>query len=376
LGASIPEAYGGEGLDQISSTILAEKSGRYGSFATTFGAHTGIGTLPIVYFGNEQQKAKYLPKLASAEVDCGVRSDRSGVGLGCAQRQDQAVLSPDGKHYILNGTKMFITNAAFAHVFITFAKVDGEKFTGFIVERDFCRSINRAGRAQDGHSRLLDADVDSGERDSAGGERAWRDWQRSQDCVQRSQFRTLSSWVPAWLPASGMLRTKRSTTRKVVSNLASRLSNLEPSNTNLRRWRYRFLCAESMVYRTVGMIDTAMRSIDKTSRSAAAETLKALEDYVVECSIIKVANSEILDFVVDEAVQIYGGYGYSQDYPVERSYRDARINRIFEGTNEINRLLITGQLLKRAMKGQLGLITAAQKLLGELLSFPFNGGGG
>jgi hypothetical protein len=129
-------------------------------------------------------------------------------------------------------------------------------------------------------------------------------------------------------------------------------------------------CAESMVYRTVGMIDTAMRSIDKSSRSAAAETLKALEDYVVECSIIKVANSEILDFVVDEAVQIYGGYGYSQDYPVERSYRDARINRIFEGTNEINRLLITGQLLKRAMKGQLGLITAAQKLLGELLSFP------
>ena len=129
-------------------------------------------------------------------------------------------------------------------------------------------------------------------------------------------------------------------------------------------------CAESMVYRTVGMIDTAMRSIDKASRTAAAETLKALEDYVVECSIIKVANSEILDFVVDEAVQIYGGYGYSQDYPVERSYRDARINRIFEGTNEINRLLITGQLLKRAMKGQLGLITAAQKLLGELLSFP------
>jgi alkylation response protein AidB-like acyl-CoA dehydrogenase len=129
-------------------------------------------------------------------------------------------------------------------------------------------------------------------------------------------------------------------------------------------------CAESMVYRTVGMIDTAMRSIDKSSRTAAAETLKALEDYVVECSIIKVANSEILDFVVDEAVQIYGGYGYSQDYPVERSYRDARINRIFEGTNEINRLLITGQLLKRAMKGQLGLITAAQKLLGELLSFP------
>jgi hypothetical protein len=157
--------------------------------------------------------------------------------------------------------------------------------------------------------------------------------------------------------------------RKADSSLASRLSNSGHS-AQAGGDGYTDFCAESMVYRTVGMIDPAMRSIDKTSRSAAADTLKSLEDYVVECSIIKVANSEILDFVVDEAVQIYGGYGYSQDYPVERSYRDARINRIFEGTNEINRLLITGQLLKRAMKGQLGLIAAAQKLLSELLSFP------
>jgi len=369
LGASIPEAYGGEGLDQISSTILAEKSGRYGSFATTFGAHTGIGTLPIVYFGNDQQKAKYLPKLASAEWIAAYALTEAESGSDALNAKTKAVLSPDGKHYILNGTKMFITNAAFAHVFITFAKVDAEKFTCFIVERNF-------------------EGVSTGPEEHKMG-------------IRGSSTRTLileSATVPVenvlgeigsghkiafsvlnfgrFKLGASVVAGVRYVTNEAIQYAKNRQQFGKPIvefgaiQHKLAEMAIQIFCAESMVYRTVGMIDTAMRSIDKASRTAATETLKALEDYVVECSIIKVANSEILDFVVDEAVQIYGGYGYSQDYPVERSYRDARINRIFEGTNEINRLLITGQLLKRAMKGQLGLITAAQKLLGELLSFP------
>ena len=369
LGASIPEAYGGEGLDQISSTILAEKSGRYGSFATTFGAHTGIGTLPIVYFGNERQKAKYLPKLASAEWIAAYALTEAESGSDALSARTKAVLSPDGKHYSLDGTKMWITNAAFAHVFITFAKVDGEKFTCFIVERDFPGvstgpEEHKMGiRGSSTRTLILEnamvpvenvlGEIGSGHKIAF-------------NVLNFGRFKLGASVV------AGV----RYVTNEAIHYAKGRQQFGKPIiefgaiQHKLAEMAIQIFCAESMVYRTVGMIDTAMRSIDKSSRSAAADTLKALEDYVVECSIIKVANSEILDFVVDEAVQIYGGYGYSQDYPVERSYRDARINRIFEGTNEINRLLITGQLLKRAMKGQLGLIAAAQKLLGELLAFP------
>src|SRR5262245_21195395 len=369
LGASIPEAYGGEGLDQISSTILAEKSGRYGSFATTFGAHTGIGTLPIVYFGNEQQKAKYLPNLASAEWIAAYALTEAESGSDALNAKTKAVLSPDGKHYILNGAKMFITNAAFAHVFITFAKVDGEKFTGFVVERDFegvstGPEEHKMGiRGSSTRTLILEnamvpvenvlGEVGSGHRIAF-------------SVLNFGRFKLGASVV------AGVRYVTNEAIRyaKGRQQFGKPIIEFGAIQHKLAERAIRIFCAESMVYRTVGMIDTAMRSIDKSGPSAAADTLRALEDYVVECSIIKVANSEILDFVVDEAVQIYGGYGYSQDYPVERSYRDARINRIFEGTNEINRLLITGQLLKRAMKGQLGLIPAAQKLLGELLSFP------
>jgi alkylation response protein AidB-like acyl-CoA dehydrogenase len=353
VGASVPEAYGGEGLDQISSTIISEKTGRYGSFATTFGAHAGIGTLPIVYFGSEQQKTKYLPKLAAAEWIAAYALTEAESGSDALNAKTKAVLSSDGKHFVLNGTKMFITNAGFAHVFITFAKVDGDKFTCFIVERDF-------------------PGVSTGQEEHKMG-------------IRGSSTRSLIL-ENAMVPVENVLGEIGSG-HKIAFNIlnfgrfklgASVVTGVRYGKPiiefgaiqhKLAEMAVQIFCAESMVYRTVGMIDAAMRSVDKSAPTAATETLKALEDYVVECSIIKVANSEILDFVVDEAVQIYGGYGYSQDYPVERAYRDARINRIFEGTNEINRLLITGQLLKRAMKGQLALIPEAQKLLGELLTF-------
>jgi alkylation response protein AidB-like acyl-CoA dehydrogenase len=369
LGASVPEAYGGEGLDQISSTILAEKTGRYGSFATTFGAHAGIGTLPIVYFGNEEQKAKYLPKLASGKWIAAYALTEAESGSDALNARTKAVLSTDAKYYILNGTKMFITNAGFAQVFITFAKVDGDKFTGFIIERSFPGvSIgpeeHKMGiRGSSTCTLILEnamvpvenvlGEIGSGHKIAF-------------NILNFGRFKLGASVVAGIRyvadEAIGYAKRRQQFGKPIIQFGAIQ--------HKLAEMAVRIFCAETMVYRTVGMIDTSLRSIDKASPSAASETLKALEDYAVECSIIKVANSEILDFVVDEAVQIYGGYGYSQDYPVERTYRDARINRIFEGTNEINRLLITGQLLKRATKGQLPLIAAAQKLLGELLSFP------
>jgi alkylation response protein AidB-like acyl-CoA dehydrogenase len=369
LGASIPEAYGGEGLDQISSTILSEKTGRYGSFATTFGAHTGIGTLPIVYFGDEQQKAKYLPKLATAEWIAAYALTEAESGSDALNAKTKAVLSPDGKHYILNGTKLFITNAGFAHVFVTFAKVDGEKFTCFIVERDSPgvstgHEEHKMGiRGSSTRALILDNAVVPVENvlgDIGNGHKI------AFNVLNFGRFK---------LGASAVMGV-RYVTNQAIQYAKGRRQFSKPIiefgaiQHKLAEMAVQVFSAESMVYRTVGMIDLAMNGIDKSSPTAASDTLRALEDYVVECSIVKVANSEILDFVVDEAVQIYGGYGYSQDYPVERAYRDARINRIFEGTNEINRLLITGQLLKRAIKGQLGLVPAAQKLLSELLAFP------
>jgi alkylation response protein AidB-like acyl-CoA dehydrogenase len=369
LGASIPEAYGGEGLDQISSTILSEKTGRYGSFATTFGAHTGIGTLPIVYFGDEQQKAKYLPKLATAEWIAAYALTEAESGSDALNAKTKAVLSSDGKHYILNGTKVFITNAGFAHVFVTFAKVDGEKFTCFIVERDSPgvstgHEEHKMGiRGSSTRSLILDNAVVPVENvlgEIGNGHKI------AFSVLNFGRFK---------LGASAVMGV-RYVTDQAIQYAKGRQQFSKPIiefgaiQHKLAEMAIQVFGAESMVYRTVGMIDLAMNSIDKSSPTAASDTLRALEDYVVECSIVKVANSEILDFVVDEAVQIYGGYGYSQDYPVERSYRDARINRIFEGTNEINRLLITGQLLKRAIKGQLGLVPAAQKLLSELLALP------
>jgi len=369
VSAGIPEQYGGEGLDQISTTIISEKTGFYGSFATTFGAHAGIGTLPIIYFGNEQQKAKYLPKLATAEWIAAYALTEAESGSDALAAKTTAVLSPDGKRYILNGTKMWITNAGFAHVFVTFAKVDGDKFSCFIIERDFPGVSTGAEEHKMGirgsSTRTLILENAEVPVENVLGE-IGRGHVIAFNILNFGRFKLGASVL------SGI----RYVTNEAIRYARERHQFGKPIiefgaiQHKLAEMAVRIFCAESMVYRTVGMIDTAMRSVDRSSALASTEMLKAIEDYAVECSIIKVANSEILDFIVDEAVQIYGGYGYSQDYPVERCYRDARINRIFEGTNEINRLLITGMLLKRAMKGQLPLTAAAQNVIGEILSFP------
>ncbi len=368
VSAGIPEKYGGEGLDQISTTIVADKSGRCGSFATTFGAHTGIGTLPIVYFGSETQKAKYLPKLATAEWIAAYALTEAESGSDALAAKSRAVLSPDGKHYILSGTKMWITNAGFAHVFITFAKVDGDKFSCFIVERESPGVSTGAEEHKMGirgsSTTTLILENAMVPVENLLGE-VGRGHVIAFNTLNFGRFKLGASVI------SGVKYVTNESIRYAKERIQFGKAIIEfgAIQHKLAEMAIQIYCAESMVYRTVGMIEVAMKSSDKSGPSAAVKTLEALEDYAIECSVIKVANSEILDFIVDEGVQIHGGYGYSEDYAVERAYRDARINRIFEGTNEINRLLITGMLLKRAMKGQLALIPAAQALLGEILSF-------
>ena len=364
--ADIPEQYGGMEMDKVSSAIIGDNIAKDGSFSVTFGAHTGIGVLPIVYFGTEQQKKKYLPKIATSEWVAAYALSESSSASDAMNPRTKAVLSPDKKHYLLNGEKMWITNASFADVFIIFAKVDGEKFTAFIVERTFpgfsvgaeehkmgirgsstCPLIlndcqvpveNVLGEIGKGHVvafNILNVGRFKLGAMSVGGARV-----SFQNAIayakQRKAFgKSISEF--------GMIREK-------LAQMASQI-----------------YANESMVYRTVGMMDVALSAVDKNSLDVAKDIRKAIEEYAVECSIIKVAASEMLDFVVDETVQIYGGYGFVEEYPAERAYRDSRVNRIFEGTNEINRMIITGWLMKRAMSGQLPLLPAIKKLMDELM---------
>ncbi|MGI9104260.1 MAG: acyl-CoA dehydrogenase family protein [Terriglobales bacterium] len=365
----IPEAYGGMDMDKVSAAVVADRIAKYGSFVVTFGGHSGIGTLPIVYFGTEEQKQRYLPKLAAGEMVGAYALSESSSGSDALNCRTKAVLSPDGKHYILNGEKMWITNASFADLFIVFAKVDGEKFTAFIVEKNFpgfavgaeehkmgirgsstCPLIlndckvpveNLLGEIGKGH--VIAFNILNFGRFKLGAGCVGGTRTALQDAIayarQRKAFgKTISEF--------GLIREK-------IADMAVDV------------WT-----GESAVYRTVGMMDVAMADIDKHSPDAARETRKAIEEYAVECSIIKVWGSEALDRAVDETVQIYGGYGFVEEYPAERAYRDSRVNRIFEGTNEINRLIITGFLLKRAMTGQLPLMPAIKRLMDEVLGGP------
>ncbi len=363
----IPEQYGGSDMDKISSAVINEYIAVSGSFSVSFGGHVGIGTLPIVYFGTPEQKKKYLPKLASGELIAAYALSESTSASDSLNARTKAVLSPDGKEWILNGEKMWITNGGFADVFVIFAKVDGEHFSAFIVERKFpgfqsgaeekkmgirgssttpiilndCHvpKENLLGEIGKGHiiafnilniGRFkLGAGVVGGSRNSLNHSIGY--------AKQRKAFgKTLSDF--------GMIKEK-------LANMAVGVYT-----------------GESMSYRTVGMIDAAMSEIDKNAADAYKQIAKNIEEYAVECSIMKVWGSEILDYVVDETVQIYGGYGFVEEYPAERAYRDSRVNRIFEGTNEINRMLITGMLLKRAGKGQLALIPAIKQLTDEIMS--------
>jgi alkylation response protein AidB-like acyl-CoA dehydrogenase len=365
-GVEVPEKYGGLGLDKTSAMLVVEKMTKYASFAVSFGGHTGIGTLPIVYFGNEEQKKKYLPKFVTAEWISSYALTEPGSGSDALAAKTTATLSADGKEYVLNGTKMWITNAGFADVFITFAKIDGDKFSCFIIEKCFPGVSTGAEEKKMGirgsSTRVLileDAHVPA---ENLLGE-IGKGHQIAFNILNIGRFKLGAACVGGSMNCIHH-SVKYANERHQFGRPIGSFGAIKHKLAQMATLTY---VGESMVYRTAGLLDTALARVDLDNPK---EALKAMEEYAIECATIKVLTSEYLDYVVDESVQIYGGYGYSQEYPAEIAYRDARINRIFEGTNEINRLLIPGMLLKRAMKGQLPLLQAAEKLQEELLSLP------
>jgi len=368
-GVEIPEAYGGLEMDKVTAAVIADHIAKYAGFATTWGAHSGIGLLPIVYFGTEAQKKKYLPRLAAGEIVGAYALSEATSGSDAMNCRAKAQLSSDGKHYILNGEKMWITNAGFADLFTVFAKVDGEKFTAFLVEKGF-QGFSIGGEEHKMGIRgsstcpiiLNDCKVPV---ENVLGE-IGKGHTIAFNILNIGRFKLGAMCVGGGRVSleSAIGYAKQ---RKAFGKVIADFGLVREKIANMATLLY---VGESLVYRTVGMMDVALSEVDKSSADAIKETRKAIEEYAVECSIIKVWGSEMIDYVVDEAVQIYGGYGFVEEYPAERAYRDARINRIFEGTNEINRLIITGFLLKRAMSGQLPLMPAIKKLMDEVLSGP------
>jgi alkylation response protein AidB-like acyl-CoA dehydrogenase len=361
VGVNIPEEYGGLGLDQTSGALVGENIGRCASFATTLGAESGIGLLPIIYFGTEAAKQKYLPKIASGEVITAYALTEAGSGSDAMAAKATARLSTDGTHYVLNGEKMFITNGGFADIFIVFAKVDGDKFSAFIVERQEGLTAgaeeHKMGIKGSSTTPLVLADAKAPLENLLG--EIGKGHKIAFNTLNIGRFKLGAMCIGGMklmLHESIRYANERQQFGKSISSFGAIKSKL--AEMAIRTW-----VGEAMIYRTLGMIEAAIG--DTTDPDAK---LRAIEEYSAECSIIKVALSEYCDYLADEMVQIYGGYGYSADYPAERAYRDSRINRIFEGTNEINRMLIPGRLMKSALSGKLALLPAAQALMDEILT--------
>jgi alkylation response protein AidB-like acyl-CoA dehydrogenase len=364
LGIEIPEEYGGMGLDKVSGCIASEASARDGSFAVSYMGHTGIGTLPIVYFGTKEQKQKYLPKFASGELISSYSLSEASSASDAMNAKAKAVLSADGTSWVLNGEKMWLTNAGFADVYITFAKVDGEHFTAFIIDKGSPGVSLGAEEKKTGIKGsstrpliLQDATIP---RENLLGEIGKG---------HKIAFNILN--IGRFKLGAGVTGGAKLAIGQAVEYAKSRTAFGKPISDfglvreKLGEMAIRAYAADSMVYRTAGMIDRNLEGVDLSDPQVA---LKRIEEYDVECSMVKVWCSEMLDYVVDETVQIFAGAGYVEDYPAERFWRDARVNRIFEGTNEINRLLVPGRLIRRAMKGELPIFQKAMALMEELTS--------
>lgn len=352
LGTEISEEYDGMEMDKISSTIIAECMGRAGSFAMTQGGQVGIGSLPIVFFGNHQQKKKYLPGIASAEKIAAYALTEPGAGSDAMAIKTKAVLNPDGKYYILNGTKQFITNAAMADVYIVYAKVDGDKFTAFIV---------------DGDSEGLSTGSEEHKMGIKGSSTRTLILEDVKVPVESLLFEIGRGHVVAFnilnmgrykLAANSVGNAKyalelSATFANDRKQFGTPIANFGLIKEKLAEMAVKIYVMESMVYRTGGMLENVLHSLDTSGDNGGQVIARGVEEYALECSMNKIFATEALGYVADEGVQIHGGYGYTSEYPIERLYRDARIYRIFEGTNEINRSLIPTTLLRRVGKGDL-----------------------
>jgi alkylation response protein AidB-like acyl-CoA dehydrogenase len=364
VGATVPEEYGGLGLDQVSGSITGEYLGRAASFATTMGAQSGIGLLPILYYGTEEAKQKYIPKIVTGELIAAYALTEAGSGSDALAAKATARLSEDGTHYVIKGEKMWITNGGFADVFVVFAKVDGDKFSGFIVERQE-GLINGAEEHKMGikgssTTALVLDNVKTPVSNLLG--EVGKGHKIAFNILNIGRFK-LGAMCNGGMKLACQEAVRYANERH---QFGKPISSFGAIKKKLGEMAIRTWIGEAMVYRTLGMIE---QTINATADASNPESkLRAIEEYAAECSIIKVALSEWCDYVADETVQIFGGYGYSADYPAERAYRDSRINRIFEGTNEINRLLIPGMLVRRAVAGKLALLPAAQALMDEVLS--------
>src|SRR3954454_12173351 len=369
MSVDVPEAYGGLEMDKVTSALIAESMSQLASFSVAFSAHAGIGTLPLVWYGTPAQKQKYLPKLATGEWIGAYALSESSSASDAMNCRTRAVLSQDGTHYVLNGEKMWITNSGFADVFTVFAKVDGEKFTAFIIDRGapgltIGAEEHKLGIRGSSTCPLILADCQVPVENLLG--EIGKGHHIAFNILNIGRFKLGAACVGG---ARNSLQDgigyakERKAFGKTIAEFGLIQEKLAESAVGI-------YAGEAMVYRTIGMIDAALADVDSGAEGASREIQKRIEEYAVECSILKVWGSEMLDMVVDHVLQIYAGYGYVEEYPAERAYRDSRINRIFEGTNEINRLIITGWLMKRAMAGQLPLLPAIKKLMDEVMAGP------
>lgn len=369
MSVDVPETYGGTEMDKVSSALIAERIAICGSFSVAFSAHVGIGTLPVVWYGSTQQKEKYLPKLSSGEWISAYALSEASSGSDAMNIRAQAKLSPDGKHYVLNGEKMWISNAAMADLFIVFAKIDGEKFSAFLIDAGtpglaIGAEEHKMGIRGSSTCPLILSDCKIPAENLLG--EAGKGHHIAFNILNVGRYKLGAAAIGAakYAVRNGVRYAReRMAFSKPIASFGLVQQMIAASAAEI-------FVGESLVYRVVGSIDASLAELDKNSLELSQDIQRRIEEYAVECSVIKVWCSEMLDRLVDRMVQIHGGYGYVEEYSAERSYRDSRINRIFEGTNEINRLIVTGWMMKRAMQGKLALLPAIQRVMDEIMAGP------